>query len=101
MSCDTKIEAKMRDAAYTLRKIIMEAKRTLLSENLKIEDIANGEIMIPDPLLQFFTHLICGSDKRRGITESKKRRVEAICQDIIFLPHLELKNLRKIPFLEW
>ena len=52
MSCETKIQAKMRDAAYTLWKIIMEAP---LSENLKIEDIAKGKILIPDPLLQFFT----------------------------------------------
>ena len=80
VSCETKIQAKMCDAAYTLRKIIMEAP---LSENLKIEDIAKGKILIPDPLLQFFTHLICGSDKRRGVTKSKQR-VETICQDIIF-----------------
>ena len=88
VSCETKIQAKMRNAAYTLRKIIMEAKRTPLSENLNIEDIAKGEIMIPDPLLQFFTHLICGSDKRGGVKESKKCRVEAIC-----LPNLPTEGI--------
>ena len=84
VSCKTKVQVKMRDAAYTLWKTIMEAKRTPLSENLKIEDIANGEIMIPDTFLQFFTHLICGSDKGKCVTESKKRRIAAICQDMIF-----------------
>ena len=93
--CNTKIEAKIRDAAYTLRKIIMKAKRTPLPKNLKIEDITNREIMIPDPLLQFFTHLICGSHKRRGVTESKKRRVEAICQDIIFATSSGVKKPAK------
>ena len=61
VSCQTKIQAKARDAGYVLRKIIMEAKRTPLSENLMIEDITTGEIWIPGPLLQFFTHLIFGS----------------------------------------
>lgn len=95
VSCETKIQAKMCNAAYTLRKIIMEAKRTPLSENLNIEDIAKGEIMIPDPLLQFFTHLICGSDKRRGVKESKKCRVEAICLDIIFATSSGIKKPAK------
>ena len=69
VSYETKIQAKMRDTAYTLRKNIMEAKRTPLLKNLNIEDIATGEIMVPDPLLQFFAHLICGSDERCGVTE--------------------------------
>ena len=47
----------------------MKTKRKQFSQNLKIEYIATGITMIPDPLLQFFTHLICGSDKQKGATE--------------------------------
>ena len=80
-SCKTKIQAKIHDA---LQKTIREAKRTPLSENLKIEGFITVEKMIPDPLLQFFTHLVCGSDKRRVVTIKNKRQIKAICQDIIF-----------------
>ena len=41
VSFETKIHAKMRDATYTLHKIIMKAQITPLSENLKIELIAS------------------------------------------------------------
>ena len=60
---------KSHDAAYTLQKIIMKTKRKPFSQNLKIEYIATDITKILDPLLQFFTHLICGYDKQRGVTE--------------------------------
>ena len=44
---------------------------------MKIEDIATGEIIIPDPLFQSFIHLICGSDKQQSVTESNKGQVES------------------------
>lgn len=44
---------------------------------MKIEDIATGEIIIPDPLFQSFIHLICGSDKQQSVTELNKGQVES------------------------
>lgn len=41
VSFETKIHAKMRGATCTLHKIIMKAKITPLSKNLKIEFITN------------------------------------------------------------
>ena len=57
MPCEIKIQAEMCDAKYALRWVIIEATRMLLSENLTIEDIAVGQIINPDALCQFFTHL--------------------------------------------
>ena len=59
-SYETEVQAKMRDAAYTLRKAILEAKRTPRLQDLKIEDIVTGEITIPGPLLHFFADLTVG-----------------------------------------
>ena len=47
------------------------------------------------------TILICVSDKQRSVTGSKQRRIEAVCQDIIFASASGIKKLRKISSLEW
>ena len=79
----TNISNKVREVAFILRKEIMEAEKTDLPQNLRLEDLMSGEVQIPDILLQFMTLLITGPDKRRGYTPSKQRRSKVICQDII------------------
>ena len=44
----------------------MNSKVTPLPDNLRLEDIFNGEIEVHDIVLQFFKYLIGGPDHRWG-----------------------------------
>ena len=67
-----------------LRKVIMEAPSKRLPETLKLRDIYDGEVDVPDVLHDFFSYLILGFNKQRGNIDSKQRRINALCQDVIF-----------------
>ena len=71
-------ELKLRDAAFSLRKSILNAKHEPLQHVLK------GEIEIPEDLTSFLSHLITGPDTRNGITDAKMIRIRSIAQDMIY-----------------
>ena len=80
---ELKAHSKIRDAAFMLRRAIMEAPRKL-PDDLQLKDILDGEVDVPDLVHHFFTYLISGTDKRRGNVSAKRRRIEALCADTIF-----------------
>ena len=83
-STKTKLMVKLRDTAFLLREEIMATENKKLPENLKIKDIFAGECKVPEILQQFLKYVICGPDPRRNNSIIKNRRIESICQDVIF-----------------
>ena len=81
---EVKAHSKIRDAAFMLRRAIMEAPRKKLPDNLQLKDILDGEVGVPNLVHRFFTYLITGTDKRRGNVSAKKRHIEALCADTIY-----------------
>ena len=79
-----KVHHKVRDVALLLRRAILEAPKSSLPVNVKLEDICQGEVNIPPILQQFFTFLISGLDKRRQDVPSRNRRINAVCADVIY-----------------
>ena len=65
-----------------------------LPENLKVDDIFKAEVEVPDVVPNFFKYLILvqnffkyligGPDSRKWDTESRKRRIKSIGQDVVF-----------------
>ena len=90
-----RVNVKIRDVAYALREAIMNSEKTPLPDNLTIEDIANGEVNVPEIVTQFFQHLICGPDSRRWQQSMKQRRIKSISQDVVFATTSGQKKPRK------
>ena len=78
------LDVETRDAAFRLRKEILDSKKSPLGEEMTVEDILKGEINAPESLVGFLKHLIQGPDVRRGKTETKERRIKSISQDLVF-----------------
>ena len=49
-----------------------------------MQDILNGEIEAASILTDFFWHFVAGPDVRRGNTECKRRRIQSICDDVVY-----------------
>ena len=90
-STKTKLMVKLRDTAFLLREEIMATENKKLPKNLKIKDIFAGECKVPEMLQQFLKYVICGPDPRRNNSIIKNRRIESICQDVIFAATSGLK----------
>ena len=69
----------------------MATENKKLPENLTIKDIFAGECKVPEMLQQFLKYVICGPDPRRNNSIIKNRRIESICQDVIFATTSGLK----------
>ena len=63
-----------RNIARALREDIMRSEYTPLPENIKIEDITNGEVTFPESVKEFFQFLISGPDTRVWKSNSKKEK---------------------------
>lgn len=74
----------IKKSAYTLRQIIFSSKKQdLPKHNIKLADIQNGESEIPQELYIFIECLLKGPGQDQP-NEAKKRRIESICNSIIF-----------------
>ena len=78
------VTRKIKEVAFILREDILTAPVTPLPENLTLDDILNGEIKTPNSVALFLHHLIGGLDSRWGNTETKKRRIDSIGQDLVY-----------------
>ena len=79
------LRVQIKDLAYKLRKCILDSPHTPLPEDLRIADILKGEIVVPELLDEFVSTLVQGPDVRRGQTNSKKRRIESITNDLVYI----------------
>lgn len=77
-------KSKIREVALLLREEIMNEEAKKLPENLKLKDLEEGEVKVPNIVSTFFKYLISGPDSRSWHQKSKQRRVSAISQDAIF-----------------
>ena len=60
-----RLEIQVRDAALALREDLRQQSPQKLPENLKIADIFQGEVNVPDNLHLFLNYLISGPDPRK------------------------------------
>ena len=74
----------MRDAAFELRKVILNTEKRRLPNTLNLTDIYEGEMNLPQLLVEFLNCLIVGPAKHQAQSEAKRRRVDSISQDIVF-----------------
>ena len=77
-----RLEIQVRDAALALREDLRQQSPQKLPENLKIADIFQGEVNVPDNLHLFLNYLISGPDPRKQSSSNKQRRI--IGEDIIY-----------------
>ena len=80
----TSDDMQIRDVAFKLRQEIMNASSIKLPEHLKVENIFKGQVEVPDLVENFFKYLIGGTDSRKWVLESRKRRKKLIGQDVVF-----------------
>ncbi len=73
-------------AACALRSIVLEVCKHApeLPTSLSLDDFKKGQVEIPELLQSFFTTLFCGLQKNRAVSESVRRRVDSLSQDVIF-----------------
>ena len=81
---DNDFKGKVREMAVILRKEIFKAKRPLLLKDLKLLDIGQGEIEIPELISIFSKNLIAGPDSRLWKGSRKAIRTQSLCEDVIF-----------------
>ena len=74
---------KLKEVAFILRRTIMNAETTPLTEKITIADIANGERDVPKILEELMTNMTRRPDYSSR-TDIKERRTKAISQDIVF-----------------
>lgn len=55
-SMKTKLNAKIRDAAFASRQSILEAEKVPIPDEVKLADIIRGEVPIPDTYIARFCH---------------------------------------------
>ena len=53
MAEELKAHSKIRDAAFMLRRAIMEAPRKRLPDDLQLKDILDGEVDVPNVVHHF------------------------------------------------
>ena len=75
---------QIRKVAFKLRQEIMNASSIKLPEHLKVENIFKGQVEVPDLVENFFKYLIGGTESRKWVLESRKRRKKSIGQDVVF-----------------
>ena len=79
-----RLEIQLRDAALALREDLRKQSSQKLPENLKIADIFQGEVNVPDNLHLFLNYLISGPDPQKQPSSNKQRRIKSIGEDIIY-----------------
>ena len=79
-----RLEIQLRDAALALREDLWKQSSQKLPENLKIADIFQGEVNVPDNLHLFLNYLISGPDPQKQPFSNKQRRIKSIGEDIIY-----------------
>ena len=84
ISLEDDVQMKIRDAAYAMRKAILQSVVTPLPESVTSENLMDGEIEAPDILENFLVHLIAGPVGNSNIQPSKVRRINSISQDIMY-----------------
>ena len=75
------------EAAYILRKEILQIKPTKLPEKLTVRDVIKGEAEIPHNLRKFYEILITNDgmrEKKEPLSDNKKRRVQSLSYDAIY-----------------
>ena len=87
---------QIRDVDFKLRQEIMNASSIKLPEHLKTEDIFKGKVEVPDLVQNFFKYLIGGPDSRKWDSESRKRRIKSISQDVVFSTTSGIKKTIKV-----
>ena len=80
-----RLEIQLSDAALALREDLRKQSPEKLPENLKIADIFQGEVNVPDNLHLFLNYLISGPDRRNQSSSNKQRRIKSIGEDIIYV----------------
>ena len=73
-----RLEIQLSDAALALREDLRKQSPEKLPENLKIADIFQGEVNVPDNLHLFLNYLISRPDPRKQSSSNKQRRIKSI-----------------------
>ena len=73
-----RLEIQLSDAALGLREDLRKQSPEKLPENLKIADIFQDEVNVPDNLHLFLNHLISGPDPRKQSSSNKQRQIKSI-----------------------
>lgn len=60
-----KDEDILNKAALILRKLVLQAKKTKLPSNLSVQNLKNGEVLVPEDLLQFYFTFIARSNNKK------------------------------------
>ena len=77
-------EDKIKEAAFILRNSIRKCRKRSLPDDMKVEDVLQGEVDTPEIVEKFFSHLITGPRSGRGETQRKRRRIDCLSQDSVF-----------------
>ena len=78
------LKLKIRDVAFALRSAVRNAPTRNLPCDLKVEDLALGEIDTPELLLEFLTYLIADKSRQTEESISKQCRIRSIGDDVVF-----------------
>ena len=86
--------SKVRDAAFLLQRSILNAKRNPLPEHLKLTDILQGKVEVPENLHHFSHYLKYGPNKTQAEDHHKykKQPIKSIYEDIVFSASSGKKN---------
>lgn len=71
-------------AALLLRKSVLQAEKKKLPHNLTIQHLQDGEISVPQDLLDFYSTLIAGNNRRRKNNQKCIRQVKSYCEDVVY-----------------
>lgn len=74
----------LNKAALILRKSVLQMEKKKLPSNLSVQDLKNGEVSVPEDLLQFYSTLIGGSNSKRKNNFKCIRVVKYLNQDAVY-----------------
>ena len=84
LSDKQKIQTKIRDVAFFLRKEVLQAHYTSLPKTVSLEDIHKGEANTPQDLMNFFQYLVGGPYVGCELTAAKIYRIKPISDNVVF-----------------
>ncbi|XP_011858812.1 PREDICTED: uncharacterized protein LOC105556339, partial [Vollenhovia emeryi] len=74
----------IQKAALLLRAKILQIERRKLPDNVTVENLSDGECIIPKNLTDFFVTLLSGTESRRQSSIKRQRLTSPFAQDAIY-----------------
>lgn len=79
-----KDEDILHKAALLLRKSILQIERKMLPQLITAQHLTEGEVSIPQDLLDFYYTLIAGSNRKRKNNQKCIRQIKSYCEDVVY-----------------